>query len=198
MFNLQDDDSLRRESFDSDDNSKAGIFPSDSLITSFSDALAKIVMLEEEIRTLKEELIVTKNESNFHRMKCLHLEQQVQHLKQNMPGEVRARGISTPSRKIDTASIISRYTVPKLDASILTSDGILFYGLCYVGFGEERQRVVMKTSVDRFKAHYGPEPRSVKDLMSDLCHEFPDTSFKELLMGLNWLKLYDIELVLAA
>ena len=52
--------------------------------------------------------------------------------------------------------------------------------------------------VDRFKAHYGPEPRSVKDFMSHLCHEFPDTSFKELLMGLNWLKLYDIELVLAA
>ncbi len=52
----------------------------------------------------------------------------------------------------------------------------------------------MKTSVDRFKAHYGPEPRSVKDLMSDLCHKFPDTSFEELLMGLNWLKLYDIEL----
>ena len=198
MFNLQDDDSLRKESFDSDDNSKAGIFPSDNLITSFSDALTKIVMLEEEIRTLKEELIVTKNESNFHRTNCLRLEQQVQHLKQNMPGEVRARGISTPSRKIDTASIISRYTVPKLDASILTSDDILFYGLCYVGFGEERQRVVMTTSVDRFKAHYGPEPRSVKDLMSDLCQEFPDTSFKELLMGLNWLKLYDIESVLVA
>jgi hypothetical protein len=30
----------------------------------------------------------------------------------------------------------------------------------------------------------------------DLCHKFPDTSFKELLMGLNWLKLYDIESVL--
>ena len=56
----------------------------------------------------------------------------------------------------------------------------------------------MKTSVDHFKAHYRLEPHSVKDLMSDLCHEFPDTSFKELLMGLNWLKLYDIELVLAA
>ena len=135
-------------------------------------------MLEEEIRTLKEELIVTKNESNFHRMKCLRLEQQVQHLKENIPGEVSARGISTPSLRKDMPSIISHYTVPKLDASIMTSEDILFYGLCYVGFGEERQKVVMKTSVDRFKAHYGPEPRSVKDLMSDLCQEFPDTSFK--------------------
>ncbi len=66
MFNLQENDSLGRETVDSDDNSKTGIFPSDNLITSFSDALTKIDMLEEEIRTLKEELIVTKNESNFH------------------------------------------------------------------------------------------------------------------------------------
>ena len=33
--------------------------------------------------------------------------------------------------------------------------------------------------------------------MSDLCCEFPDTTFKELMMGLNWLELYDIESVLA-
>ena len=80
----------------------------------------------------------------------------------------------------------------------MTVDDILFYGLCYVGFGEERQNVVIETSVDQFKAHFGPEPKTVKDLMSDLCEEFPDTSFKELLMALNWLKLYDIESVLAA
>jgi hypothetical protein len=79
----------------------------------------------------------------------------------------------------------------------MTADDILLYGLTFVGFGKERQRVVIKTSVHRFKAHYGPEPRTVKDLLSDLCNKFPDTSFKELMMGLNWLKLYDIESVLA-
>lgn len=105
---------------------------------------------------------------------------------------------SKSARKKDVPSIISRYWVPKLDAATMTVDDILFYGLCYVGFGEERQNVVIETSVDRFKAHFGPEPKTVKDLMSDLCEEFPDTSFKELLMALNWLKLYDIESVLAA
>jgi hypothetical protein len=99
MFNFQDDDSLHRDTINSNDKSKPGILPYDSLIKTFSDALTKIDMLEEEIMTLKEELIVTKNESNFHRMKCLHLKQQVQHLMQNMSGEVRARGISTPSQK---------------------------------------------------------------------------------------------------
>ena len=37
----------------------------------------------------------------------------------------------------------------------------------------------------------------VKNLMIDLPNEFPSTSLKDLLMGLNWLKLYDIECVLA-
>jgi hypothetical protein len=37
----------------------------------------------------------------------------------------------------------------------------------------------------------------VKDLLSDLRDEFPDTSVKELLMGLNWLKLYSTRDVLA-
>ena len=97
MFNFQGDNSLHRETVNSDSNSKAGILPCNNLIKTFSDALTKIDMPEEEIMTLKEELIVTKNESNFHQNKCLHFEQQVQHLKQNMSGEVRARGISTRS-----------------------------------------------------------------------------------------------------
>ncbi len=79
----------------------------------------------------------------------------------------------------------------------MTADDVLFYGLSFVGFGEECQRVVIETTVHCFKAHYGPEPRTVKDLLSDLCNELSDTSFKELMMGLNWLKLYDIESVLA-
>ncbi len=103
----------------------------------------------------------------------------------------------TPSLKKELRGIISPYTVPKLDASIMTADDILCYGLFYVGFGEDRQRVVETKSVDRFKAHYGPEPCSVKDIMSDMCNKFPDTCFKEFLMGLNWLKMYDTEHVLA-
>ena len=106
---------------------------------------------------------------------------------------------SSPSYqpKPDIPSIVSRYQIPKLEASTMTADDILLYGLCYAGFGRDRQQVKEKLSVDRFKAHYGLEPRTVKDLMVDLLDEFPSMSFKDLLMGLNWLKLYDIECVLA-
>ena len=118
-------------------------------------------------------------------------------------GEVRGRGPGRSSqrgrsyRKNDVPNIISRYSIPKLDAAIMTKDDILLYGLMYVGFGEERQNIIAAKSVDRFKAHFGPEPRTVKDLMSDLCEKFPDTKFKEVLMSLNWLKAYDVEHVLA-
>jgi hypothetical protein len=143
---------------------------------------------------LKKELSEAKKKSES-------LEQQVQVLMEANEANKNDHFSSPPrsnrSRKKDLSSIVSRYNVPKLDASILTADDILNYGLRYVGFGEERQKVVEKSSIDRFKAHYGPEPRTVKDLMSDLCTKFPDTELKELLMGLNWLKLYDIEHVLA-
>ena len=183
-------------------------------IKTLSDALARIRELERQVKSLKQQL--AKDDS--YQMKNLHAEHQVQYLREeNVSGKHTSRqqqairhagkvvGIdyaksaptATHSRKKDEPSIISRYTIPKLDARIMTADDILVYGLSFVGFGEERQRVVIETSVHRFKAHYGPEPRTVKDLLSDLCNEFPDTSFKELMMGLNWLKLYDIESVLA-
>ena len=194
------------ESINSESSSSKG---ADS--TALSDALAKIARLENTIILLEKELFEARRRSEL-------LEQQVQILteaneatvsaketsdkqRSKKKAGVRRHSSSTPSskqsRKKDLSSIVSRYTVPKLDANIVTADDILNYGLRYVGFGEERQKVVEKTSVDRFKAHFGPEPRTVKDLMSDLCTEFPDTEFKELLMGLNWLKLYDIESVLA-
>lgn len=52
-------------------------------------------------------------------------------------------------------------------------------------------------SVYHFKVHYGSEPWTAKDILSDLCDEFPDTTFNKLLMAYNWLKLCDIESVLA-
>ncbi|KAL7523317.1 hypothetical protein ACHAWF_000473 [Thalassiosira exigua] len=58
---------------------------------------------------------------------------------------------------------------------IITVDDILHYVLCYVGFGDKWQKVVRVTNVDRFKAHFGPEPRTVKDLNSKLLEKFPDT-----------------------
>ena len=87
MLKIQDKDSLHGESFNSNDKIKAGILLCDGLIKTCSDTLSRIGMLEDEIRTLKEELIVTKIESDFHQSKCCCLEQQVQHLMQNMSGE---------------------------------------------------------------------------------------------------------------
>lgn len=109
----------------------------------------------------------------------------------------RGHGRSLPDNTKSYPKKDARYSVPRLEASIMTADEILFYGLCYVGFDKKRQNVVVETNVARFKAHFGPEPRTVKDLMSDLCMEYPDTKFKEVLMCLNWLKLYDVESVLA-
>ena len=191
MFRIRDDDSVSSSDDDEseiidlreDDVSRPPLIPRG--ISTFSDALKKINDLEQELRTLKQKLILAKDASKFHQARCSEIEQQLlsstkcaqggdapqrqganKHL-----GKVSGRcstSNSSPKKK-ELPGITSRYTVPKLDASIMTADDILRYGLFYIGFGENRQRVAETKSVDCFKAHYGPEPRTVKDIMSDMC-----------------------------
>ncbi|KAL7548803.1 hypothetical protein ACHAWF_012061 [Thalassiosira exigua] len=81
---------------------------------------------------------------------------------------------------------------------LLTKEDVLFFGLSYVGFGEERQHVREALNVNRFKAHFGPEPTTVVDILIDLKEDFSsDLIYRDVFMSMNWLKLYDVEHVLA-
>ena len=45
-------------------------------------------------------------------------------------------------------------------------------------------------NIDRFKAHFGPEPRTVKDILHDLKEEFGSNIVcRDAMMAMNWLKL---------
>ena len=91
-----------------------------------------------------------------------------------------------------------KYNTPLPDnIATMTVDDIVFFGLCLVGFGRERQNVRKQLLHDRFLAFYGPDPRSVKDLLFDMKENFEDTSFVDVMMTLNWAKRYDVEHVLA-
>lgn len=82
--------------------------------------------------------------------------------------------------------------VVQIDLSLeilITTEDILFFGLCHVGFGEERQQVREKLCVSRFIAHFGVEPRTVKDLLLELKEKFTALVFKQVMMALNWLKM---------
>lgn len=73
---------------------------------------------------------------------------------------------------------------------LLTDEDILLFGLSYVGFGEERQQVRKKLNVDRFKAHFGSEPKTVKDVSHALNEEFGSSIvYKDVMMPMSWLKL---------
>ena len=58
--------------------------------------------------------------------------------------------------------------------------------------------MVKEANTNCFIVHFSLEPQTIKDLLSDLCNKYPDTKLKETIMGLNWLKLYDINLFLSA
>lgn len=72
---------------------------------------------------------------------------------------------------------------------IVTHHDILAFGLAHVGFEEERQNVRIALNIDRFKTHFGPDPRAIKDLFLDLEEDFEGIKYKEVMMALNWLKL---------
>ena len=83
-----------------------------------------------------------------------------------------------------------RYGIAVDREMLLTNEDILFFGLTYAGFGEERQQVRDTLNIARFKAHFGPEPRTVKDILFDLKETFGSSIiYKDVLMAMNWLKL---------
>ena len=74
-----------------------------------------------------------------------HGEDETAHLRNNNKNSWRSL---PPSSRADVPSNVARYQVPKFDAYIMTVDDILLNGLCYVGFGRERQQVKEQLSVD--------------------------------------------------
>ena len=82
-----------------------------------------------------------------------------------------------------------RYGIGINRVMLLTIEDITFFGLSYAGFDEKRQNVRESLIIDRFKAFYGPEPRTVKDLLLDLKEKYPNIIYREVMMTLNWLKL---------
>ena len=82
-----------------------------------------------------------------------------------------------------------KYGIVSGRVMLLTDEDILFFGLSYAGFEETRQNVRANLNIDRFKAFFGPEPRTVKDLLYDLKEKYPDIIYRDVMMTMNWLKL---------
>jgi hypothetical protein len=79
-----------------------------------------------------------------------------------------------------------------------TEHRIMFWGLEKVGFGCRRQaRVGIKLNMHRFKAQFEIGPRTINAVFEDLRRKFPKTKMEDLLLTLNWFKLYESESVLS-
>lgn len=91
------------------------------------------------------------------------------------------------SSSISMSSYEDSYDGIPNSVDIMTSLSILAFGLEQVGFSGKRQaRVKNSTNVERFKAHYGVGPQTVKALFDDLETMYPSLKFRDLLMTLNW------------
>ena len=75
---------------------------------------------------------------------------------------------------------------------------ILSAGLYYAGFDQarqERNNIARKT--EWFKAFYGVEPTTVAPFFVDIKNDYPNIVFKDCLIAMNWLTLYDIFTVMS-
>ncbi|KAL7528467.1 LOW QUALITY PROTEIN: hypothetical protein ACHAXR_003696, partial [Thalassiosira sp. AJA248-18] len=100
------------------------------------------------------------------------------------------------------SSVVSHQLQPDAVSRELTSVtaiDILSAGLTYVGFDPDRQAM---NNIDRrigwFKAFFGVEPTTVAPFFVDLRSKYPDIRFKDCLMTMNWVYLYDTYIILSA
>ena len=84
-----------------------------------------------------------------------------------------------------------------ININISTEDDLLYAGLIYAGFDEQRQRVRNKLNIERFKAFYQLPPLTLFIYFKDVIEKFKGVSYKDLLMTFNWFAGYDRLEVLA-
>lgn len=112
--------------------------------------------------------------------------------------------------KDDDASTVAGRSIPShvdvddlLDivSDVITAPDLLSTGLAFVGFDQKRQSKAkaqeQKLNIDRFKAHFGEEPKVFVPLINDLKNKYGSINIQDFLMTVNWLKGYDTIHVLA-
>ena len=85
---------------------------------------------------------------------------------------------------------------PSSPASSLSTQELFEQGLTFIGFDSSRQNCSNELSERRFRAHYGVDAAAIKALIADLEKVKPVIP-KSLFMAICWLKIYDLEEVMA-
>jgi len=92
---------------------------------------------------------------------------------------------------------ISSNQVILQEINILTDGDILAAGLSYCGYDTRRQeKVKLYRNIKRFNAFFGVSPTTLLPLMKDLKDMYPNMIYKDFLMSINWLFLYETREVL--
>jgi len=85
-----------------------------------------------------------------------------------------------------------------MEISTLTDVDVLFAGLSYCGFDRTKQnRVNIDRNLRRFKSFFGVPPTTVVPILTDLKNVDPDVIYRDILMAMNWLYLYESREVLS-
>lgn len=111
-------------------------------------------------------------------------------------GRGRRGGNNVPAPVAPPSPVAPQAPVPAQPAYV-TEQHVLAEGLRLGGFPGERQNVRFHLNRDRFRSLYGVSPKAIQVCSNDLSAKGFKIDLVDLLMAINWLRLYDTEHVLA-
>lgn len=104
----------------------------------------------------------------------------------------KRRSIFGPENANEIHNVRSATAAICSQISSLTVADLLAAGLLYAGFTPTRlQKNNTSRKIKWFKAFYGVEPTTVSPFFQDLKQSYPGIAFKDCLMTMNWLYLYE-------
>jgi len=130
------------------------------------------------------------------------LNEEVRRLREELNRTSSSSGRSTtPARSRQSRQTQSSKTNPIAISlnDIMTPNDVLNAGLLYAGFESSRlQRNNNERKIKWFKSFYGVTPTTVVPYFQDIRDMDPGINYKDCLMTMNWMYLYDTQPVLSA
>ena len=165
--------------------------PSSEQVCASGTLETKMIDMSNTIKHLNDEKIALIDENNNLKAMVASLSREIKDLR----GErVQSSSNSTSARQIRPAT----HNIIHNNIDILTDVDVLSAGLTYCGFDRKRQqRVNLDRNIRRFKAFFGVSPTTIVPMMKDLKDNNTTMCYKDCLMGMNWLYLYDSQEVLS-
>ena len=166
-----------------------------------ADTEQSLVGVKNENKRLVAQMDVMKKELEDLSAVNKSLNEEVRRLREELNRTSSSGRSMTPARTRQSRKAQSSNTKPIIKSltDIMTPNDVLVAGLLYAGFEPARlQKNNNERKIKWFKSFYGVAPTTVVPYFQDIKDMYPSINYKDCLMTMNWMYLYDTQPVLSA